>query len=101
MSVWSQIMQDFAEAPKITKKAGVIPDTHKRCSLCQKVKLRTEFYKKPGDSTNSVTPKCKPCHKAYNLKRKAEKETARKAASAQRNKELAEKAKQWEKEWSK
>jgi hypothetical protein len=97
MSIWEQIIKDYAGAPKVSKKAGVVPDTHKRCSLCKKVKSRDEFYKKPGDNTNSVTSKCKPCHIAYNNQKEREQRQLRAEAREKRNKELAEKAKQWSK----
>ena len=73
MSVWSQIVADYAEAPKIKKKADEIPDTHKRCSMCQEVKLRDEFYKKPGDSFKSVSPRCKACQSVLNKAKRLEK----------------------------
>ena len=97
MSVWEQIMKDYVEAPKVSKKAGVIPDTHKRCSMCQKVKPRTEFYKRRGDHTNSVTPKCKPCHTEYCNQKERELKERRAKERIVRNEELAEKAKQWSK----
>lgn len=72
MSVWAQIIADYTEAPKIKRKADDIPDTHKRCTMCQEVKSRDEFYKKPGDSFKAVAPRCKVCQSAVNKAKRAE-----------------------------
>lgn len=100
MSIWEQIVKDYLEAPKPNKKAGVVPNTHKRCSLCQKVKPRIEFYSNPLAAPNSVTSKCKPCHITYNNQRERELKGRRAKERAIRNDALATKAKEWEKKWS-
>lgn len=71
MSVWAQIVEDHVKSPSVKKLAGHLPDMHKRCSMCQKIKPRTEYYKDRGDTSNSVSSKCKPCHIAHNNKRVA------------------------------
>lgn len=95
MSVWEQIVNNYVSAPKINKKAKAVPDTHKKCPLCQQIKPRTEYYKKPGDRSNAVTSKCKPCHIAYNNRKDKEVREQRAQARVIRNAELAEKAKRW------
>lgn len=96
MSAWEQIVNTFSNGPQTKRKVGHIPDTHKRCALCQVVKPRTEYYKKPGERSNAVTSKCKRCHIAYNNQKERELRERRAIEREKRNKELAEKAKQWE-----
>jgi hypothetical protein len=93
-------MADYIAAMEPKKKGsawkGMLLATHKRCSMCHKMKPRTEFYKRPDTLTNDVSAKCKPCHVAYVNKREKEKKERRAVEREARNKELARRAREIE-----
>lgn len=101
MSIWAQIVEDYIGVMESKKKKGSaligrILETHKRCSMCHKVKPRTEFYKRPDTLTNDVSAKCKPCHVTYVNKREKELKERRAVEREARNKELAQRVRKIE-----
>lgn len=40
---------------------GRVAQDPKRCTMCKEMLPRTEFYKTPSNSPNSVEPRCKKC----------------------------------------
>lgn len=72
MSVFGQIVADFAGQPKVKVSKAAEPLTTKRCKGGGEVKPRGAFYERKTHSQNSLTALCKPCYIQQQNKRYAE-----------------------------
>jgi len=67
----------LAESVRLAKLNPNNTDTHKQCSKCEAVKLRTEFRKEYRPNKDANTPECKDCYNAQRRLRHANKQQAK------------------------
>ncbi len=72
MSVWSQIVANYATSPKAPKSPPRSQRelTEKKCTGCGVVKPIAEFYARVDHAPGLTISKCKPCYNAVQQRRR-------------------------------